>query len=125
MEDALLKFGSITLGKAGSEGAAGTPGYSEHCIDFKVDKEDLSNLNPCMLVIIADGAVTAAQISLYSGASDNPTTSIKDYPAIASMADGDRVEMELPFTCSRYLRVGGVGTGKVIAQIEMGGKSAV
>ena len=125
MVDALLKFGSITLGKAGSDGAAGTPGYSEHCIDFKVDKEDLSNLNPCMLVIIADGAVTAAQISLYSGASDNPTTSIKDYPAIASMVDGDRVEMELPFTCSRYLRVGGVGTGKVIAQIEMGGKSAV
>ena len=124
MEDALLKFGSITLGKAGSEGAAGTPGYSD-CIDFKVEKEDLSNLNPCMLVIIADGAVTAAQISLYSGASDNPTTSIKDYPAIASMVDGDRVEMELPFTCSRYLRVGGVGTGKVIAQIEMGGKSAV
>ena len=66
MVDALLKFGSITLGKAGSEGAAGTPGYSEHCIDFKVDKEDLSNLNPCMLVIIADGDDFNQGLSCYS-----------------------------------------------------------
>ena len=118
MEDAILRFGTITLGSS-------TAGYSANGIDFKVEKEDLSNLLPCVLVITAEGAVTNAKVSLYSGASDNPTTSIKDYPAIASMADGDRVELELPLTCARYLRAGGTGTGKVTATIEMGGKSAV
>ena len=117
MRDALLDFGLITLG---SSAAA----YSANCTDFEVETEDLSNLLPAVLVITAEGAVTTAKISLYSGAADNPTTSIHDYPAIASMADGDVVKLALPLTCKRFLRVGGTGTGKIHAAIEMGGKSA-
>ncbi len=117
MMDATLNFGLITLGSSAA-------GYSANCINFDVDVEDLSNLLPAILVITADGAVTNAKISLYSGASNNPTTSIKDYPAIASMADGDVVKLELPLTCRKYLRAGGTGTGKVTAHIEVGGKSA-
>lgn len=117
MRDALLDFGLITLGSSAA-------GYSANCTDFEVGTEDLANLLNAVLVITADGAVTTAKISLYSGSSDNPTTSIHDYPSIASMADGDRIELQLPLTCSRYLRVGGTGTGKVRAAIEMGGKSA-
>ena len=118
MQDVLLYFGTITLGSSAA-------GYSANCIDFKVEKEDLSNLNPCVLVVIAEGAVTSAKLSLYSGASNNPTTAIKNYETISAMADGDRVELELPLECARYLRVGGTGTGKVTVSVEMGGKSAV
>ena len=117
MMDATLNFGLITLGSS-------TAGYSANHVDFKVEEEDLSNLLPAVLVITANGAVTNAKLSLYSGASDNPTTSIHDYPAIASMADGDVVKLALPLTCKQFLRVGGTGTGKVTAHIEVGGKSA-
>ena len=124
MRDLLLDFGLITLGTPGSDGAAGTPGYSENCTDFEVETEDLANLLPAVLVITADGAVSNVTITLYSGAADNPTTGIFTYPAITAMADGDRVELALPLSCARYLRVGGTGSGKVKAAIEMGGKSA-
>lgn len=117
MRDLLLDFGLITLGSSAA-------GYSANCTDFDVETEDLSNLADAVLVITAEGAVTTAKLSLYSGASDNPTTSIHDYPAIATMADGDRIELPLPLTCARFLRVGGTGTGKVKAAVEMGGKSA-
>lgn len=124
MTDALLDFGLITLGKAASGDTSASPGYSANCVDFKVDEEDLANLLPAVLVIIADGAVTNAKISLYTGSSDNPTTALGDgYPVIASMVDGERKELQLPLSCSRYLRVGGTGTGKVKASIEMGGRS--
>ena len=116
--DATLNFGLLSLGSSAA-------GYGANCIDFEVEIEDLSNLNPCVLVIVANGAVSNAKLSLYSGDADNPTTSIKDYPAIASMSDGDVVKLELPLTCKRFLRIGGPGTGKVSAHIEMGGKSAV
>lgn len=117
MRDLLLDFGLITLGSSAA-------GYSANCTDFGVETEDLSNLVNAVLVVTAEGAVTTAKLSLYSGASDNPTTSVFDYPSIASMADGDRIELPLPLTCARFLRVGGTGTGKVRAAIEMGGKSA-
>ncbi len=119
MNDATLNFGLITLG---SSAAA----YSANTIDFEVAEQDLSNLEKAVLVIVADGAVSSAALALYSGSSDNPTTKLGGgYPTISAMADGDRIELELPLTCSRYLRVGGTGTGKVKAFIEMGGKSAV
>ena len=117
MDDKLLYFGEVTLG---SEGA----GYSANEVNFEVDSYDLSNLEDAILVVIANGAVTAAEISLYSGAATAPTTALHTYPTIAAMADGDRVELSLPLTCSQYLRVGGEGTGKIIAWIEEGGKSA-
>lgn len=118
MNDADLHFGLVTLGSSSAVG------YSANCVDFRVEIEDLANLQDAVLVIVADGAVSAADISLFSGSTDNPTTSIRDYPQIASMADGERKELDLPLTCSRYLRVGGEGTGKITAWIEIGGKSA-
>ncbi|MBO8469862.1 MAG: hypothetical protein IAA72_08775 [Spirochaetes bacterium] len=118
MTDATLDFGLISLGSSAA-------GYSANCIDFEVEKEDLSNLSNAVLVIVANGAVSNAALALYSGAADNPTTKLGGgYPTITAMADGERIELELPLTCSRYLRVGGTGTGKVTAHIEMGGKSA-
>lgn len=117
MDDRLLNFGLVTLG---SSSAA----YSANEVNFAVETYDLSNLENAILVIVADGAVTSADISLYSGAATAPTTAIHTYPTIAAMADGDRLELALPLTCSQYLRVGGKGTGKIRAWIEEGGKSA-
>ena len=49
MTDATLDFGLISLGSSAA-------GYSANCIDFEVEKEDLSNLSNAVLVIVANGA---------------------------------------------------------------------
>lgn len=117
MNDRLLNFGLVAL-------SSSAVAYSANEINFETDAYDLSNLEDAILVIVADGAVTSAEITLCSGATTAPTTVLLTYPTISAMADGDRKELALPLACSRYLRVGGKGTGKIRAWIEEGGKSA-
>lgn len=117
MRDALFNFGAI-------DSIGSTVAYSANDVDFGIAEVDLGNLSDAVLVITATAACAGVTVSLCSGSTTAPTTSIRDY-SIGTLAAGDRVIKELPLTCSRYLRVGAKGTsGSITAHIEMGGKEA-
>lgn len=122
MQDKLLDFGT-----SGNFSGAGTAVYCENVLDLGegIVPNYFGSGITAKVVYIATKATTGFTPAVYTGDTATPTAVCAQGPQVASMAEGDSVEIPVPFKVARYLRAGGSATsGAVSAHIEIGGVEA-